>query len=102
MTDARDDGPLLVTERTSVRERQTLSPEVAAMLRAAHRRQGWSAKAVAEQAGISASHVWSLESGRRAPSQAVARALLVILDLSLDEAEALVAEAQPDVGWSRW
>lgn len=83
------------------RERRHLSPAVGASLRRARQRQARTAEVTARSAGISLAFLRALERGDRAPSLHTARALIVTLDLSLDEAQALVDEAVPDAGRSR-
>lgn len=99
--DPKDQLASLTTTRTRWYVRHTLTPEVAASLRAARRRQGRTVQQVARQVGISTSHVYGLEQGRRAPSKAVARALWVALELGPEEAEALIAQSVGDAGWGR-
>ena len=56
---------------------------------------------VAYRVGISKRHLYGLEVGYRAPSKVVARRLWMVLDLPMDEAQALLAEAVGDAGLSR-
>jgi transcriptional regulator with XRE-family HTH domain len=95
--DTKEQPTLLATPRN----RRHLSADVGASLRRARRRQDGTTEATARRAGISATFLRALERGDRAPSLHTARALITTLDLSLDEAEALVAEAVPDAGRSR-
>lgn len=93
----QDDTPNLATRG----HRRVLSPEAAATLRAARKRSGESAAAVAKAVGVSRAHVLRVEQGARCPSTVVARALADHLRLDPDAADALVAEAAPDAGRSR-
>jgi transcriptional regulator with XRE-family HTH domain len=81
--------------------RRLLTPAVAAQLQAARRRQGRSVEDVARSADVSPSFVRKLEQGQRAPSLVTARALIVVLALPLDVAQALVEQSAPDAGRSR-
>lgn len=101
LADPKDQSPLLKTPGGGWPTRHLLSPETGRMLRAARRRQGRSAYAVARQVGISEGHLLRLERAERAPSKPVARALWVALDLTMDEAEALIAESVGGVGRGR-
>lgn len=99
--DPMEQPPILKTQRRDAITRHALSPEVGAMLRAARRRQGWTAERVARNVGVGVDHLYDLERGRRAPSKRVARALWMVLDLSMEEAEALIAESVGEPGWGR-
>ncbi len=101
MSDPKGQVTLLGTQGTRPVTRGRLSPDVAAALRAArHRLRTSSREVVARQVGISAAHLAKLERGERAPSLVVARALIVVLDLPLDVAQALVDESVTDSGRS--
>jgi DNA-binding XRE family transcriptional regulator len=102
MTDPLGQVTLLATQGTRPVERGRLSPDVAAALRAArHRLRTRSPEHVARKVGISVHHLYKLERGERAPSLVVARALIVVLDLPLDVAQALVDESRVNAGLSR-
>ncbi len=102
VTDPKGQVTLLPTQGPRPVERGRLSPAVGAALRAArHRLRTSSPEHVARRAGISVNHLYKLERGQRAPSLVVARALIVVLDLPIDVAQALVDEARLNVGLSR-
>lgn len=102
MTDPEGQVTILATQGERATERGRLSPEVGAALRAArHRLRDRSPESVARKVGISVPHLYKLERGDRAPSLVVARALIVVLDLPIDVAQALVDEARAGVGLSR-
>jgi transcriptional regulator with XRE-family HTH domain len=103
MTDPKGQVTLLTTHDRRPVLRGRLSPDVAAALRAARHRllRASSPEYVARRVGISVNHLYKLERGERAPSLVVARALIVVLDLPLDVAQALVDEARADAGLSR-
>ncbi len=102
VTDPKAQVTLLATPGRGYVERGALSPGVAGALRAARQQVGaFSAEKVARKAGISIGHLYDLERGRRRPSLVVARALIVVLDLPIDVAQALVEESAADAGQSR-
>jgi transcriptional regulator with XRE-family HTH domain len=96
-----EQSTMLATPGTRRRERRHLSPDVGASLRRARQRQSRTAEVAARRAGISVAFLRALERGDRAPSLHTARALIATLDLTLDEAQALVDESVPDAGRSR-
>jgi ribosome-binding protein aMBF1 (putative translation factor) len=104
IVDPKRQVPMLVTPGAGTRVRRVravLSPEVAAILRAARLRQGRTAAQVAAEVGVSDRTVRGLERPDRAPSKVVARRLWVALELSMDEAQSLLDEAIGDAGLSR-
>lgn len=78
--------------------RHTLTPRTATALRGARTAAGLGRGRAARLAGISPSYLDKLEHGERAPSTAVAEALIIALNLPPDIAYALRTEAIPDVG----
>lgn len=76
------------------RQRHYLSPGVAAELRSARRRLGLSFRAAARRTGVSAGALCRLEHAQRAPSIAVAEALVDGLHLPPSVAARLMLEAR--------
>ena len=77
------------------RHRAVLTPPVAAMLRAARGRAGWSVRQAAGHLHLAVGMVSMMESGSRAPSLQVAERLVEVLRLTEAEAEQLLREAVP-------
>ncbi len=75
-----------------------LDPAIAASLRTARLRCGWSFRTAARFTGVDAGYMCHLEHGRRVPSIVVAEALISGLKLDLPDAERLRAVALVGVG----
>lgn len=88
------------TEETT---RRTVTPELAAVLADARRRQGWSLREAARNVGVAPGTIVHLEKARRAPSAVVARNIIRAYHLTEAEAGMLCAEAVESAGWdSPW
>jgi hypothetical protein len=110
MTDPMDDPPNLTTQERDAslaprrpRDRShALTPEVAAALRAAREGWGLTIKDAARMLDhLKPGHLRGMETGRSAPSVAVAEALVALYRLQPPLSDQLVAQAVPGVGRSR-
>jgi len=88
-------GEHLNSSARGERHRAVLTPPVAAILRAARGRAGWSVRQAAGHLHLAVGMVSMMESGSRAPSLQVAERLVEVLQLSESEAEQLLREAVP-------
>lgn len=70
------------------------------MLTAARKAHRWSLREAARRVGCTPGSIVHWEAGRRAPSAYYADRLIMVYDLSDDDAEELWAEAVPDAGLS--
>jgi len=70
------------------------------MLAAARRSRGWSIREAARQVGYALGFIVQLEQARRAPSVAMAEAVIAAYQLAPFCAEQLRSEAVPDAGRS--
>ena len=79
-------------------QHRTLTPDTAAMLRAARKAKGWTLVRAADHIGMNFSYLSHLERGNRAPSTALAVDIIYALGLNQDQARALMAESVAGVG----
>jgi len=86
-----------VTAGQSTYERGTLPPEVAAVIRNARLRLGWSQRTAADWCGISLRHYQYLEAGERRPGDRTAERLIDGLGLRGRAVQMIRAAAVP--GW---
>lgn len=91
-----EDGvfPTAHGERAVESTRHRLPVHVAESLRWARADHAWSYRRAGREAGVAHSHVWALEHAQRAPSYAVAEAVIRSYRLTRPEADALLQHAQ--------
>ncbi|MCW2671022.1 MAG: Helix-turn-helix domain [Frankiales bacterium] len=89
------------TQDEALVTRHVLPLALGRALRSARRAHGLTLRALAGEVGVGHSHIAAMERGTRAPSEAVAHALVEALDLSPSVAAWLVRESRPGVGQSR-
>jgi transcriptional regulator with XRE-family HTH domain len=75
-----------------------LTPETGAMLRDARKQKRWTLEKAAQEVGVHLSHLSRMETGRSAPSTALAMDLVFVFQLDHDQARRLISEAVPGVG----
>jgi ribosome-binding protein aMBF1 (putative translation factor) len=78
--------------------RHVVTLHLAAMLAAARRRRGWSQREAARETGVAYGMIGHLEHCRRAPSAALAEAIVTAYELGPAEAALLLAEAVEGAG----